>query len=78
MTTTTSIFAPVEEDLSILVANLTSLIQAQHPILGAAAEHLFSAGGKRIRPAIVLLLSKATLKGKDLTPVTVVWQKLPK
>ncbi len=68
MTTTTSIFAPVEEDLSILVANLTSLIQAQHPILGAAAEHLFSAGGKRIRPAIVLLLSKATLKGKDLTP----------
>lgn len=67
MTTATAIFAPVEKDLSILIDNLTSLVQAQHPILGAAAEHLFSAGGKRIRPAIVLLVSHATLKGKDLT-----------
>ncbi len=67
MTTATSIFAPVERDLSTLIDNLTSLVEAQHPILGAAAEHLFSAGGKRIRPAIVLLVSRATIKGKDLT-----------
>lgn len=67
MTTATSIFAPVEKDLSILIENLTSLVEAQHPILGAAAEHLFSAGGKRIRPAIVLLVSRATMKGRDLT-----------
>ena len=67
MTTATSIFAPVEKDLSILIDNLTSLVEAQHPILGAAAEHLFSAGGKRIRPAIVLLVSRATIKGGDLT-----------
>jgi all-trans-nonaprenyl-diphosphate synthase len=68
MTTATSLFDPVENDLSILIDNLTSLVQAQHPILGAAAEHLFSAGGKRIRPAIVLLLSRATMKGLDITP----------
>lgn len=68
MTTATSLFEPVENDLSILIDNLTSLVQAQHPILGAAAEHLFSAGGKRIRPAIVLLLSRATMKGLDITP----------
>ena len=68
MTTATSIFAPVEKDLSILIDNLTSLVEAQHPILGAAAEHLFTAGGKRIRPAIVLLVSRATMKGEDLTP----------
>jgi len=67
MTTATSIFAPVEKDLSILIDNLTSLVEAQHPILGAAAEHLFTAGGKRIRPAIVLLVSRATMKGEDLT-----------
>ena len=67
MTTATSIFAPVEKDLSILIDNLTSLVEAQHPILGAAAEHLFTAVGKRIRPAIVLLVSRATMKGDDLT-----------
>ncbi|BAQ59969.1 solanesyl diphosphate synthase [Geminocystis sp. NIES-3708] len=68
MTTATSLFTPVENDLSQLIDNLTTLVEAQHPILGAAAEHLFSAGGKRIRPAIVLLVSRATLKGQDLTP----------
>lgn len=67
MTTATSLFTPVEKDLSLLIDNLTSLVQAQHPILGAAAEHLFSAGGKRIRPAIVLLISRATIKGQDIT-----------
>jgi len=67
MTTATSLFDPVENDLSLLINNLTSLVQAQHPILGAAAEHLFSAGGKRIRPAIVLLISRATMKGSEIT-----------
>ena len=67
MTTATSLFAPVENDLSLLINNLTSLVEAQHPILGAAAEHLFSAGGKRIRPAIVLLVSRATMNGQEIT-----------
>lgn len=67
MTTVTSLFHPVENDLRLLIDNLTKLVEAQHPILGAAAEHLFSAGGKRIRPAIVLLVSRATMKGEDLT-----------
>ncbi|MBR8831137.1 MAG: Heptaprenyl diphosphate synthase component 2 [Chroococcopsis gigantea SAG 12.99] len=61
MISTTSFFAPVDEDLKILTQNLRNLIGARHPILAAAAEHLFSAGGKRIRPAIVLLVSRATL-----------------
>lgn len=68
MTTATSLFAPVENDLLLLIDNLTTLVEAQHPILGAAAEHLFSAGGKRIRPAIVLLVSRATMNGQDITP----------
>lgn len=68
MISTTSLLAPVEADLNILTDNLKKLIGARHPILGAAAEHLFSAGGKRIRPAIVLLVSKATMEGKEITP----------
>jgi all-trans-nonaprenyl-diphosphate synthase len=65
---TTSLLTPVENDLNILTDNLKQLIGARHPILGAAAEHLFDAGGKRIRPAIVLLASRATMSDHDLTP----------
>ncbi|MBE9066574.1 solanesyl diphosphate synthase [Leptolyngbya cf. ectocarpi LEGE 11479] len=66
MTSTTSLFAPVEADLSLLTDNLKQLVGARHPILYAAAEHLFGAGGKRIRPAIVLLLSRATVMAADI------------
>ncbi len=68
MISTTSLLAPVERDLHILTDNLKQLVGARHPILRAAAEHLFDAGGKRIRPAIVLLVARATVQGKDLTP----------
>ena len=64
---TTSLLAPVENDLQTLTDNLKQLIGARHPILGAAAEHLFEAGGKRIRPAIVLLVSRATMSNNGLT-----------
>ena len=65
---TTSLLAPVENDLNLLTDNLKQLIGARHPILGAAAEHLFAAGGKRIRPAIVLLASRATMPDGEPTP----------
>ncbi|NJL46801.1 MAG: solanesyl diphosphate synthase [Leptolyngbyaceae cyanobacterium SM2_5_2] len=68
MTSVTSLFAPVETDLDLLTQNLKGLVGARHPILSAAAEHLFGAGGKRIRPAIVLLLAKATMPGQSITP----------
>ena len=67
MTPATSLFSPVEADLQILAENLKQLVGSRHPILKAAAEHLFSAGGKRIRPAIVLLISRATMQDKDIT-----------
>ncbi len=68
MTSVTSLFAPVDNDLRLLTDNLKELVGARHPILGAAAEHLFGAGGKRLRPGIVLLASRATMEGQDLTP----------
>ncbi|CCH67164.1 Solanesyl diphosphate synthase [Richelia intracellularis HH01] len=64
----TSLFAPVEADLKILADNLKQLVGNRHPILYAAAEHLFGAGGKRIRPAIVLLVSRATMQEQDINP----------
>lgn len=68
MTPATSLFTPVEADLRILADNLKQLVGNRHPILCAAAEHLFGAGGKRIRPAIVLLVSRATMLEQDITP----------
>ena len=43
MATVTELLQPVEADLEILLSDLRSLIGAGHPILQAAAEHLFSA-----------------------------------
>nr|YP_009564997.1 prenyl transferase [Gelidium galapagense]QBA96348.1 prenyl transferase [Gelidium galapagense] len=60
------IFLPVNKDLITLNSNLTKMVGAKHPVLHAAAEHLFNAGGKRIRPAIVLLVAQATHKQQDL------------
>ncbi|MEH2424399.1 MAG: solanesyl diphosphate synthase [Nostoc sp.] len=68
MTPATSMFTPVEADLRLLADNLKQLVGNRHPILFAAAEHLFGAGGKRIRPAIVLLISRATMLEQDITP----------
>ena len=59
MNTVTELLQPVENDLNDLIFELKNLIGAGHPILQAAAEHLFSAGGKRLRPGIVLLISRA-------------------
>jgi len=67
MTSATSLFAPVEDDLTLLAENLKNLIGARHPILYAAAEHLFGAQGKRVRPAIVLLVSKATMPNGEIS-----------
>ncbi len=67
MATVAELLQPVETDLEALLSDLRSLIGAGHPILQAAAEHLFSAGGKRLRPGIVLLLSRALSTGGDLS-----------
>lgn len=51
----------INDDLNSLNYNLQNMVGARHPILHASSKYLFSAGGKRIRPAIVLLISQATL-----------------
>ncbi len=67
MTTVTELLQPVELDLENLRNDLRDLIGAGHPILQAAAEHLFSAGGKRLRPGIVLLISRALADERGLS-----------
>lgn len=68
MTSVKSLLAPVDADLRQMTENLKQLIGARHPILRAAAEHLFGSGGKRLRPALVLLVARATMGDRDITP----------
>jgi all-trans-nonaprenyl-diphosphate synthase len=68
VSTVAELLQPVEADLDTMLADLRALIGAGHPILQAAAEHLFAAGGKRIRPGIVLLLSRALSPDGSLSP----------
>tara|TARA_Y100001968_G_C19408776_1_gene745169 strand:- start:845 stop:1816 length:972 start_codon:yes stop_codon:yes gene_type:complete len=67
MVTVAELLLPVELDLETLLTDLRNLIGADHPILQAAAEHLFSAGGKRLRPGIVLLISRALSSDGNLS-----------
>nr|YP_009296174.1 prenyl transferase [Sebdenia flabellata]AOM65109.1 prenyl transferase [Sebdenia flabellata] len=68
MTISNNIFSSIQHDLNILDKNLKKMVGAKHPVLYAAAEHLFSAGGKRIRPAIVLLVAQATMSNNYIFP----------
>nr|YP_010336587.1 prenyl transferase [Rhodospora sordida]UNJ14993.1 prenyl transferase [Rhodospora sordida] len=67
MVVANSVFAPIEKDLLSLNQNLQNMIGARHPVLYAAAEHLFTAGGKRLRPAIVLLCAQTLAKSSGIS-----------
>ena len=60
-------FLQIEKDLELLNVNLNNMVGPRHPVLYAAVEHLFHAGGKRIRPSIILLVGKATNKYHTLS-----------
>lgn len=60
-------FTCIKKELDILNLNLNKITGPRHPVLHAAAEHLFHAGGKRVRPSIILLIAKATHKESKIT-----------
>ncbi len=61
-------FSAIEKDLIQLHLNLQKLIQADNPILYAAAEHLFNAKSKRIRPSIILIIAKSIGTKQQIAP----------
>ncbi|XP_076906391.1 solanesyl diphosphate synthase 1, chloroplastic-like [Bidens hawaiensis] len=64
------LFEIVSDDLLTLNKNLQSIVGAENPVLMSAAEQIFSAGGKRMRPALVFLVSRATLALTGLEELT--------
>lgn len=57
-----TIRAPVAADMDILVNNLLDVVGNRHPMLMAAAQQIFGAGGKKLRPMLVLLVARLTMK----------------
>ena len=55
-----NILAPVKEDVVTMNENLKNVVGNRHPMLLAAAEQIFGAGGKKLRPVIVFLVARAT------------------
>lgn len=49
---------------------LSSTSSSVHPLVGAAASHLLKAGGKRVRPALVILTSRSGEPGRDTSDLS--------
>ncbi|TKY49277.1 Solanesyl diphosphate synthase 1 [Spatholobus suberectus] len=73
---TARLFEVVADDLLTLNKNLQSIVGAENPVLMSAAEQIFSAGGKRMRPALVFLVSRATAELLGLKELTVKHRRL--
>ncbi len=55
---TVTFFTPVQEDLQKVEARMRAQAEDVHPDLRVALEHLLASGGKRIRPALGLLIGR--------------------
>jgi len=64
------IVAPVQADMVQLTQNLQDVVGNRHPMLRAASEQIFGAGGKRLRPVIIFLVARATAELYGLSDLT--------
>jgi heptaprenyl diphosphate synthase/octaprenyl-diphosphate synthase len=53
-----AIYEPIQDQLGLVEARLRGLADQGHPVLKRLVEHISSAEGKRMRPAITLLASR--------------------
>jgi len=74
LNTTLSFANLVQNDLLEVENKLRTYVKADFPSLGSALDMIFSGGGKRIRPTMILLLGKMinAPKGKLLTLATAI------
>eukprot|EP00798_Chlamydomonas_sp_ICE-L_P017881 gene17881-24272_t len=64
------IITPVKSDVKTMNDNLKNVVGNRHPMLMAAAEQIFSAGGKKLRPVVVFLVARATCELYGLSELT--------
>lgn len=61
---------PVANDMVVLQQNLINCVGERHPMLMAASQQIFKAGGKRLRPLITLLIGRATIELTGMSDLT--------
>ena len=65
-------FAPIKRELQTTEEELYKAVDTRHPLLKQASSHLIHAGGKRLRPAFVLLTGSCFTSNIDhLIPMAV-------
>lgn len=65
MSTTTSFFIPVQEQIHRVEAMMRAQGEGHNPDLKAALDHLISSGGKRIRPTLTILTGRMLGAAED-------------
>ena len=58
MTETASLYGPVSGDVALVSDRLRGLAREHHELVGETLAYVFETGGKRIRPALVMLSGK--------------------
>ncbi|KAG9447494.1 hypothetical protein H6P81_013622 [Aristolochia fimbriata] len=71
-----SLIEAVSDDMQTLNKNLLSIVGSENQVLISAAEQIFGAGGKRLRPALVFLVSRATAEIAGLRDLTLQHRRL--
>lgn len=64
-----TITAPVAQDMVLMNENLKNIVGQRHPMLMAAADQIFGAGGKKMRPLLIFLVAHATAEANGLTGI---------
>ncbi|EEH51833.1 uncharacterized protein MICPUCDRAFT_23095 [Micromonas pusilla CCMP1545] len=65
-----AITAPVMADMEQMRMNLRDIVGRKNPLLLAAADQIFGAGGKRLRPVLVFLVARSTAQLMDMPEIT--------
>lgn len=64
------ITAIVKDDMAAMNTNIKSIVGNRHPMLMAAAQQIFGSGGKKMRPAVIFLVARATAQLMGLRELT--------
>ncbi|GFH31255.1 uncharacterized protein HaLaN_30259 [Haematococcus lacustris] len=65
-----AVVAPVKHDMELMNTNIKNIVGNRHPMLMAAAEQIFGAGGKKLRPVLVFLVARATAAHMQMRDIT--------
>lgn len=62
-----SLLEPVKDDFEVFDKKMASCLEGDSPLITSIAQHLLKSKGKRIRPALLFLLSRASGQFNDKT-----------